>query len=103
MLIFVSTFLATLWLSAEGSLCSDEGGYPVTDKDECRSAIPLMRYEVPGAHDQISFPFPPRDTDWPHGCFIGYVSSHKEMYFNLSPGRTQGNLGNRQVCKVSGK
>ena len=100
------------WLSEAGALCSDKGAYPLTDRDECRDAMPFVKSELPSAKDDIGYDHTsggvPGWPERPHGCFLNlhYQSqsnkvSNVKVHWNPSLGNR--NIEDQQVCKTGGK
>ena len=92
------------WISNPGEMCSDNGGYPVMDRLECRRALPFIEAVYPTystedyiSHDQYL-------PDYPKFCFIDIYTEQNRININWNPQPT-GRANNRagQICAPYGK
>ena len=88
---------APYWLTYAEGLCLDEDTYPVTDKYECRVAMPFLKVQYPSAIDNINYSY--NWTTRPNGCFLHLPNN--EVHWNPVNGNR--NKDDRQVCKNHGK
>ena len=76
------------FLSAKGTLCTDDGNIPVDDIETCQVAIEELNESFEGLENYAS---------WKKGCYL--YGSYAYFHRNLT-GHRKGST--RQICKSTG-